>query len=240
MRTYLPFYEDEILEIAVKRILTVYAKAYSDKNIQQMQKNIIDPFKFMFDTIIVNKGDENRTFQMEKQRQSDKTITNAIGEFHQYLLGNLPGFEETPSLPTDIRKRDLTVIAEVKNKFNTMNARSKEAVFKELRAAASNNPLSTCYLIEIISKNPEFEGKWEITTTGEKHSHPQVKIISAKKFYAKYTGIDTAFSDLFDVLPKVLNNVLPSSSFGKGYVKSDEPLYVSDVMRSLFDDSSKH
>jgi hypothetical protein len=206
MRTYVPFLDDEVLESAVQGIINVYHKSYREKTLEELQKNIIDPFKFYFDTTLLYNGDSQKTMEMERIRQSDKSINNAIGTFHEKLLGNLPGFELTPDLPTDIKKKDLSVFAEVKNKYNTMNARSQTAVYDELFTAAKTHPKAICYLIEVISQNPDLDELWTITTNGEKRSHPQIRVISAKQFYARFTGIETAFVDLFHALPDVIRH----------------------------------
>ena len=229
MKTYVPFLEDEVLESAVQNIIDVYHKSYREKSLGELQRNIIDPFKFYFDTTLLNDGDSQKTMEMEGIRQSDKSINNAIGVFHEKLLGNLPDFEETPDLPTDIRKKDLSVFAEVKNKYNTMNARSQAAVYDELLTAAKTHPKATCYLIEVISQNPDLDEKWTITTNGEKHSHPQIRVISAKQFYARFTGRETAFVDLFHALPKVISHCSLYSE------SSEVPPAYSSSIESIFD-----
>lgn len=52
---------------------------------------MIDPFKFHFDTEFLYNGDAELTVQNEIFRQSDKSIANAVGVFHQKLLGAIDG-----------------------------------------------------------------------------------------------------------------------------------------------------
>ena len=52
---------------------------------------LIDLFKMVFD-INARKINVNTWIDMERIRQSDKTISNKVGEFHQKLLGGVKGW----------------------------------------------------------------------------------------------------------------------------------------------------
>ena len=167
----------------------------------------MDPFKFQFDTEFLHGGHPEETLRSEIFRQSDKTIANAIGLFHQQLLGSIDGFEESPTLPCDVRKTDDTIFAEVKNKYNTMNVRSAAGVYDELAGLAKSYPKAMCYLVEIIAKKSTDE-VWSITINEKKQSHQRIHKISADRFYALATGRKNAFEELRQALPQAIHDFL--------------------------------
>ena len=201
--------DDEKLLAAIERLYNKYQKAFSEANLKKLNKNILDPFKFQFDTEFIHGGNAENTIDSEAFRQSDKSISNAIGEFQQELLGAIDGFEETPDLPSDVRKKDNMIFAEVKNKYNTMNVRSAAGVYEELTGLAKSNPKAMCYLVEIIAKH-SMDKEWEITINEMKQHHPRIHVISADKFYALATGKENALLELTKALPLAISDFMKS------------------------------
>jgi len=76
--------------------------------------------------------DENRIVESEILRQIDKSINNSIGTFHEQILGGVEGYEIGQLSGFDIKARDNTLFADNKNKHNTMNSSSSEALFQKL------------------------------------------------------------------------------------------------------------
>lgn len=210
MNTYLEFISDEDLLKAIDTLYRTYANSFKEKTLKQLNKNIIDPFKFQFDTIFLNGGKAEKTLNSEIFRQSDKSIANAIGLFHQQLLGSIAGFVETPDLPCDVKKCDNTIFAEVKNKHNTMNVRSTAGVYEELEGIAKSNPNAMCYLIEIVAKKSSDE-VWKPTINEKTYQHPRIHKISADRFYELATGDKYAFYKLCKALPKAARDYLESN-----------------------------
>ncbi|MFP3155080.1 Eco47II family restriction endonuclease [Lachnospiraceae bacterium ZAX-1] len=207
MNTYLKFIADEKLLNALDILYATYVKSFSDKTLDELNKNIMDPFKFQFDTIFLNERNPINTLKNEIFRQSDKSISNAIGLFHQKILGSIDGFVETPTLPCDVKKCDDTMFVEVKNKHNTMNVRSAAGVYEELEGLAKSNPKAMCYLVEIISKKSSDE-VWQQTINEKKMEHPRIHKISADKFYELATGDKDAFKQLCEALPAATSDFL--------------------------------
>ncbi len=206
-RKYLEYMDDGKLLAAIGQLFQSYRKAYAEKTLKELNKNILDPFKFQFDTVFLNGGDPEATLRNEILRQSDKTIANAVGLFHQQLIGSIDGFMETPSLPCDVKKEDDTVFAEIKNKFNTMNVRSAAGVYEELLSIAKANPQAMCYLVEIIARKSRDE-EWTITVNEAVQRHKRIHVISADRFYALATGNPDAFAVLVEVLPRAIQEFL--------------------------------
>mgnify|MGYP002626400611 FL=1 len=206
-RKYVSFMEDEKLLAAIERLYNRYQKAFSEASLKKLNKNIIDPFKFQFDTAFIHGGNAEATIDSEAFRQSDKSIANAIGEFQQELLGAIDGFEESPDLPCDVRKKDNSIFAEVKNKHNTMNVRSAAGVYEELTGLAKAYPKAMCYLVEIIAKH-STDKVWSVTVNEMKQEHPRIHEISADKFYALATGKENALLELTQALPMAISDFM--------------------------------
>ncbi|MGD9569447.1 MAG: Eco47II family restriction endonuclease [Sedimentibacter sp.] len=207
MSKYLDFISDEKLLNAIENLYKTYDRSFLRKSLKELNKNIMDPFKFQFDTIFLNQGNATVTMNSEIFRQSDKSISNAIGLFHQQLLGSIDGFCETPELPCDVKKCDNTIFAEIKNKHNTMNVRSAAGVYEELEGLAKSYPQANLYLVEIIAKKSTDE-VWEQTINEKKLSHPRIHKISADKFYELATGKKNAFKQLCEVLPIAIEDFI--------------------------------
>jgi hypothetical protein len=141
---YLNFIEDEKLEAIVYDLLVEEAK--SDKKAEKkFHKNVIDPFTLLFEMatfgISISEWEKN-----EKMRQAQKTLTNRIGNFHQKILGSVKGFNnlETGKI-IDLVNLDLKIIAEVKNKHNTLTATLQATLYDTLEE-------------QVMSKNGKYRG----------------------------------------------------------------------------------
>ena len=228
MNTYLNFISDEKIFEAIDVLYNTYIKSFSEKTLKDLNKNIIDPFKFQFDTEFLNGGNPAITLRNEMFRQSDKSISNSIGLFHQKILGSINGFTETPDLPCDIKKCDNTIFAEIKNKHNTMNVRSAAGVYEELEGLAKAFPKAICYLVEIISKGSS-DVIWRQTINEKRMEHPRIRKISADKFYELATGEKGAFKRFCDCLPQITRDYmvqrqLPGNLGGAGRFDSYQEL----------------
>lgn len=70
-----------------------------------------------------------------------------------------------------------------------------------------DNPQSTCMLVEVIAKRSQ-NIPWKISLNGSQHSRDNIRRVSIDQFYKLATGIDTAFYQLCQVLPQVIDDVL--------------------------------
>lgn len=232
MSQYIDFINDEKLLKAIENLYKTYIKSFSSKSLRELNKNIMDPFKFQFDTVFLNRGNATVTMNSEIFRQSDKSISNAIGLFHQQLLGSIDGFCETPELPCDVKKCDNTIFAEIKNKHNTMNVRSAAGVYEELEGLAKSYPKAMLYLVEIIAKKSTDE-VWEQTINEKKLYHPRIHKISADKFYELATGKKDAFKQLCEALPTAIEDFIKLSNLdgkliGDRKAKKHRKVYSED------------
>lgn len=206
---YLNFISDQHLMQCIGEVCSKYANALN-KASNEVNRNKVDTIKMAFDMNYYNIN-HIAAQGSEMMRQADKTISNAIGYFHQHILGGIDGVEDMgQGGGCDITNDSNTIFAELKNKYNTMNSSSSEATYQKLQNYAEKHPDSICYLVEIIAKQSQ-DIHWEGSFNGRYYSHPNVRRISADKFYELVTGIPDAFKQLCNVLPIAISNYLQQS-----------------------------
>lgn len=198
--SYLSFISDQNLFACIGELHATYEKCQRDFSVSDFYRNKVDPIKFLFDMAFNGIADD-AYIKAEITRQVDKTISNAIGDFHQRLLGCIDGLNDLGvGNGCDLVNDQKTIFAELKNKHNTMNSSSAEATIQKLIHFADQYPDATCYWIQIIAKK-SMDELWEGNFNGTFYSHPRVRKISADRFYELVTGIPDAFYQLCNVLP---------------------------------------
>lgn len=68
----------------VAKTIASYNETLKSVNLAKFNSNIIDPIKLTFDKALFKKSIEE-IIELEIHRQRDKSNTNAIGYFHQYI-----------------------------------------------------------------------------------------------------------------------------------------------------------
>lgn len=207
MNNYVSFISDEDFENCVSNLYDSYIAAHKAIDEAKVYANKLDVIKLTFDKHFKNMTDEE-LLESEVVRQIDKSITNAIGTFHEEMLGSIEGYIRGKLDGWDIKSaNDNTLFADVKNKHNTMNSSSKESLYQRLQRFAEENPEATCYCVQIISAS-SFDEHWSGLLNGSYYDHPRVRKISGDKFYALLSGVDNALSQIYKALPTVINVVL--------------------------------
>lgn len=233
--TYLSFVSDSHLLSCINILYSAYNQCKQTMTLEKFYSNKIDPIKFVFD-MKFNNIQPKEYIDLEILLQNDKTISNAIGLFHQNMLGGISGFENMGTgNGCDIKKMDNTIYAEVKNKHNTMNSSSAEATYQKLQNVANEHPNATCYLVEIIAKKSQ-DMLWAATLNNQYYCHSRIRKISADKFYALATGIENAFKELCQVLPRATNDYLNSYSENPTIVHNTNTIYNNLQQRALDND----
>lgn len=211
-QSYLNWISDQDLFSAISHVYKKYERALKVKDLKSFNRNVIDPFMLIFDVTLNNKDIEEWLFE-ESARQLQKTLNNAVGEFHQIILGSCKGWVNLGtgnSTGLDLKKENDTEFAEIKNKFNTMNSSSEKTVFNKLEKLISIYPKSTAYLVQIIKKPGEsYDICWEYTKSKEPldiNINPRIRKISGDKFYEKVTGKSDALKDLYSILPRAIQD----------------------------------
>ena len=204
---YVNFVSDEHFLKCVKWVCDAYPKKVDIVDMNKLQKNIVDPFKMLFD-IINGKISVDDWIKNEEIRQSDKTINNRIGEFHQKLLGGVKGWSDLgigDDSKVDLRNDNNTIFIELKNKFNTVNADSLSKVRDKLSLVVTNNPKATAYWAYIIDKDGSSgEASWNYL--GD--NNHKIKRVWGARVYSLVTGDSNALERTWESLPNAISDLL--------------------------------
>jgi hypothetical protein len=207
---YVSFVSDEHLILCIENLHKSYLKAKKAITKKSLFSNKVDTIKLTFDSKF-NDISEEKLVEAEILRQIDKSINNSIGTFHEQILGGIKGFEIGKLSGFDVKAIDDTLFADIKNKHNTMNSSSSEALFQKLAKFADTHKKSKCYWVQVLAKN-SFCELWKGDINGKEYSHSRVYKISGDQFYELLSGEKNALYNLYKVLPTAINDYLLSIS----------------------------
>lgn len=212
MNNKLPYVSDEILSLEVGKVLNSVLVA-SEGSEKKLYKNVIDPFSAVFDSLRQN-IQLSEWLDQEKARQTQKTLQNAVGEFHQNILGSVEGWENLKSgNVVDLVNNKKKIIAEVKNKYNTTKGNHKPAIYDDLNELINNKYIGyTGYYVEIIPKtkmpyNKVFEPS-DNKTNLRRTQNEKIRIIDGRSFYDLVTGGANSLEKLYSIIPIVISEIL--------------------------------
>lgn len=209
MVSQLTFISDEQLEALVKNLLDK-AQLAADKAEKNLYKNVVDPFSAVFDSsrqgiALVE------WLEQEKSRQIQKTLQNFVGEFHQSVIGFAPGWENLGVGDViDLVNRDKKIIAEIKNKHNTMNNDAQLHVYDKLQKNLDYGYRGfTAYVVNIVPKYPKPTNLvYNPSERGTRRPERQdIRKIDGKSFYALATDDKKALDKLYSRLPYIIGKV---------------------------------
>ncbi|GEM53999.1 restriction endonuclease [Flavobacterium branchiophilum] len=205
---YVDFVSDDHFLKCVANLHTAYLKAKNNVSKKHFYSNKVDTIKLTFDAKF-NAIDEESLIRAEILRQIDKSINNSIGTFHEQILGGIAGFEVGNLSGFDIKATDNSLFADIKNKHNTMNSSSAEALFQKLSRYADDYKKSKCYWVQVLAKT-SFCELWKGDINGKEYGHSRVYKISGDQFYALLSGQNDALFQLYKSLPIAINDYLES------------------------------
>ncbi len=190
----LSWISDERLEAAIAT-LRYSANAAIHQADQRQQRNVIDPFSSLLIATAFNIAREQSLRGVQSSSSALRGMSNALGAFHQEILSSVAGWANHDA-GYDLENPARQMLAEVKNKHNTMNASNREKVIADLDIAVRQKGRGwTGYLVVIVPKVPN---RYE-TRIGPSETRPIYEIDGAS-FYQKATNDENALHDLFDVL----------------------------------------
>lgn len=211
-RQKLSFVSDEVLYREVKKVLDIAQNAV-DRSDAKLYKNVIDPFSAVFDSM--RQGvDMTAWVEQERARQIQKTMQNAVGEFHQAILGNVEGWKDLRvGGVVDLKSDDHKIIAEVKNKYNTTKGNHKKVIYDDLKTLIGGAYKGYAgYYVEIIPKTKRpYNKPFTPSDNDTKTRRPideRIRVIDGRSFYALVTGKTDALAQLYLVLPEVIADLL--------------------------------
>lgn len=221
----LSFISDDDLLGAVKNLILVATKAKAGAK-KKFGKNVIDPFATLFE-MAGFEFDAAQWMDAELSRQTQKTLQNHIGTFHQQVLGGAPGWKDVKTGGIiDVVSEEFKIIAEIKNKHNTLSGGKLAGLYHELESLVM--PKKTlykgyvAYYVQIIPSKPNRFDECFTPSDREQgercHANELIRQIDGASFYTKVTGEDDALSKLFATLPSVIETACEEKS---GYKFAD-------------------
>ncbi|MFA6551822.1 MAG: Eco47II family restriction endonuclease [Patescibacteria group bacterium] len=206
---YLKFITDKQLISAVGKVVKIIETAEHEAD-NNLHKNVIDPFSALFHGA-THAITYKEWIEQEKARQSQKTMQNAIGDFHQEILGAIPGWS---NLGTggglDVVNLKMKIIAEVKNKFNTTKGNHRVEVYDAIKSKLKTETYAnfTGYFVEVIPQGKKTYNKPFVPpdnkTKRRRPSNKYIRIIDGKSFYTLAAGRKYALKELFEAVSHIL------------------------------------
>ncbi|MEN6323677.1 MAG: Eco47II family restriction endonuclease [Proteiniphilum sp.] len=227
---YVNFIPDQHLLDCIKNLFKAYLRAKNNITKRSFYKNKVDTIKLTFDAKF-NDINEDDLIQSEILRQIDKSINNSIGTFHEQILGGIEGYEVGFLNGFDIKATDNTLFADIKNKHNTMNSSSAEALFQKLARYADDYKKAKCYWVQILAKG-SFNENWRGEINGKEYSHSRVFKISGDQFYALLSGQNDALFQLYKALPSAIKDYLES-------VEKDDSIIENSALDEIASETEK-
>jgi len=208
----LPFISDNDLYESTETLVSAAKTAESDVE-KNPYKNVIDPFSALVDAARQGISIEE-WMQQEKSRQIQKSFQNAVGDFHQNILSSMPKCRNGGKAGNlDVVCDEKKIIAEVKNKYNTMNSGAQVKVYDDLAGWLDfqyGKLGYTAYVVDVVPRNPKpYTKHYAPSDKGTKRQTRQNLLrIDGRSFYAMLSDYDNAIDMLYEVLPSVLSSIL--------------------------------
>lgn len=202
---YVDFVSDKHLLNCISELYTKYLNAKTSYTKKDFNKNKVDIFKMLFDKKFNNLDDED-LIEKEISRQVDRTIVNAIGDFHENILNGVDGYSKVPA-GIDIKSDDNKVFIELKNKHNTVKGEDNKSIFTKLKGEIDKNPDSKAYFARILDKKSTNK-QWRFSHKKTEYTNENVLIISGDQLYKIITGSDNSLFELYQNLPQAIDDFL--------------------------------
>lgn len=219
--TLVPYVSDEDLYKIVKDVIDRSSK---DKD---LYKNALDPFSALFDSLINNLS-YNNWIKNEKMRQRQKTLQNVIGIFHQKIISSIDGWENIDDV-FDVENKDKKIIAEIKNKYNTIKGSDKVYVYNSLKDSLRDRSRFTAYVVEIIPEHKNIYNRPFVPSDNINNNkiekREDIRVIDGKSFYALASGYNDALKLLYLALPKIICDILGTKKKSLKFINDFENLF---------------
>lgn len=232
----LSWIKDEHLFEEVDKLLKKAKEATKNAELD-FGKNVIDPFYALFEMA----GFDIKYdiwLKNETTRQAQKTLQNHIGVFHQNILGHVDGWDNKGvGNVIDLVCDEKKIIAEIKNKYNTISGGKLADLYTSL-----NNLISPkasiykgykAYYVAVIPKsNKRVEKPFTPSDKEKGEKCPQnenIREIDGASFYSLVTGNEEALRDLYTILPEIIYKC------SEGKLKIDNPDKLTGFFNAAFE-----
>lgn len=192
----LTWLKDEALVEAVTELMRRSNDAIDNAS-DRIGKNVIDPFASIALAAATSPKNAKVLLKIQGMASASSGVSSAVGWFHQAILGSVDGFVNHDA-GYDIECQSRKIIAEIKNKYNTLNAGNREQVEQDLKTAIKQKRGKwKAYLVIIIPKRLKRYKKKILNSQ-------DVYEIDGASFYEMATGSETALHDLYDAVVDVV------------------------------------
>ena len=203
---YVDFVSDEHLLSCVENIYNAYARAKAKFTKSKFYSNKVDTFKLTFDAKFNGLSEED-LIKAEVKRQIDKSVNNAIGSFHEQVLGGIEGYELGNLSGFDIKAKDNSLFVIFGNTDIQNNI--SDAIFEKLANTARIFSKAKFYYV-LLDDLSDTNEKWIIGHEEYSVSQKRVFRISLKQFYNIITQQKDSLSKLQTVIPVIVNDCISS------------------------------
>ncbi len=222
----LSFITDREFEKYVQKVIDAV-----DKKLKKVEKNLatntLDPFSALFQSVILDLN-LDEWMELEKNRQVQKTMQNAIGEFHQNLLGSFKDWENLgKGGSVDLENKERKIIVEIKNKHNTLNSASAATTYSKLANHLKYDKKGyTAYLVQIVPRKVEdYDVPWSPNLATEK-LRDDIRRIDGESFYDLVSGETNTLERVYKYLPTVINRLRGSDGLSNEDVAQLNKLFA--------------
>lgn len=155
------------------------------------EKNLVDPFAAALETVLNGYGSQGEWERAELARRNQKSLMNYLGDAQQKIIGALDGCQSHPSgsghPDVSVVRKSQKLIAEVKNKHNTMNYNSSRETYDELSRHLSKPEYRDFTAIVVTLIAPATEPRIKHFAPGDRTKRDDLLIMSGRVFYALVT-----------------------------------------------------
>ncbi len=201
---------DEVYKVVSK--LREIKNNFNKKKDKELWKNNLDVFSAIF--LLKDKDIKFKDWiSSEEIRQIEKSFQNYIGLFHQGIAGKIKGCKRLVK-PLDFKCDGKKIVAEIKNKENTVNKNSAKGAYDDLRnfIKKKKNKDYTAYIVMIIPTTPGNSFDREFKPKG-KPLNKKIRKITGNKFYELLTGEKNFLRMLYNEVALLLHNKIENDDY---------------------------
>ena len=214
MANQLNWITDSDLEFCVREVIVKGLQGIQ-KSKKDISRNSLDPFSALFDASLQNIT-LSEWLISEQRRQAQKTLQNALGHFHQSILSCVQDCYIPDENFVDLVNDNRQIVAEIKNKYNTVKGSNLKDVYEELNQAINGKTSKyrgyTAYYVTVIASKPErFTHPFtpsENASGTKKPLQERIIEIDGASFYELLSGDPDSLYQLYEALPKIIQKVL--------------------------------
>jgi hypothetical protein len=171
-------------------VIELLSKLSRFESVNDFDSNVVDPFAAAIEAAVFGHENESEWRISELHRQKQKSLMNQIGNLQQAIIGRLPGwksFDAGLDMPDVVGSRGgQKIIAEVKNKYNTMNSNSAAETYDKLVDFLSRDEFKGYIGVVVQIVGPLPRGvHWKPFAPGKKREERNDLIVmGGRPFYA--------------------------------------------------------